>query len=191
PAAPFTTSTLQQEASRKLGFSAKRTMAVAQQLYEGVSLKGEGNVGLITYMRTDSTNVAASAQTEALGYIRRDYGADYVPPQLRVYKARAKGAQEAHEAIRPTSVERVPDAIKSQLTSDQARLYKLIWQRLVASQMASAVFDSVTVDISATATGDAHAYLVRATGSRITFKGLPRVYTAGHHDWDGVERECK
>jgi DNA topoisomerase-1 len=181
PAAPFTTSTLQQEASRKLGFSAKRTMAVAQQLYEGVSLAGEGNAGLITYMRTDSTNVAASAQAEALAYVRRVYGPEFAPAIPRVYKTRARGAQEAHEAIRPTAIERTPDSIKSQLTTDQARIYKLIWQRMLASQMASVVYDSVTVDVAA-GPGDRRPFLLRATGSTVRFRGFAAIYTEGHDD---------
>lgn len=189
PSPPFTTSTLQQDASRKLGFSAKRTMAVAQQLYEGIDLGDEGNVGLITYMRTDSTNIASSAQTEALDYIRRIYGADYAPSTPRAYKAKAKGAQEAHEAIRPTSVERTPEAIKARLTQDQFRLYKLIWQRLLASQMASAVFDSVTVDISAEGAEQKHPYVVRATGSTIKFKGFTVVYTEGRDEGDADDEK--
>lgn len=184
PSPPFTTSTMQQEAGRKLGFSSKRTMAVAQQLYEGISLGPEGNQGLITYMRTDSTNVASSAQEETLAYIRRVYGAEYVPPAPRVYRARAKGAQEAHEAIRPTSVERTPDAIKSHLSQDQYRLYKLIWQRLMASQMASAVLDTVTVDVTARPPAADHIYLLRATGSTVKFKGFTVVYTEGHDEGD-------
>lgn len=189
PSAPFTTSTLQQEASRKLGFSAKRTMAVAQQLYEGVTLRGEGNVGLITYMRTDSTNVAESAQKEALDFIREVYGPAYVPATPNVYKTKAKGAQEAHEAIRPTAIRRTPDSIKAQLTQDQARLYRLIWQRMVASQMASAIYDSVTVDVSAGPTRDKRPYLVRATGSTIKFAGFTVVYTEGRDEEDGDEEK--
>lgn len=184
PTAPFTTSTLQQEASRKLGFSAKRTMVVAQQLYEGVSLKGEGTVGLITYMRTDSTNLAASAQAEAREYIAQVYGAEYVPKTPNVYKAKAKGAQEAHEAVRPTSVLRTPDTIKAQLSQDQARLYRLIWQRMLASQMASAIFDSLSVDIAAGPSAKQRPYLVRATGSTVKFKGFTAVYTEGRDDAD-------
>ena len=184
PAAPFTTSTLQQEASRKLGFSAKRTMAVAQQLYEGVSITGEGNVGLITYMRTDSTNVATSAQAEAIAYIRRVYGAEYAPSTPNVYKTKSKGAQEAHEAVRPTSIERTPDALKGQLTQDQARLYRLIWQRMLASQMESAVYDSVTVDVAAGPTSSKRPYLLRATGSTVKFKGFTVVYTEGNDEGD-------
>jgi DNA topoisomerase-1 len=189
PAAPFTTSTLQQEASRKLGFSAKRSMAVAQQLYEGVTLTHEGNVGLITYMRTDSTNVAASAQTAALDYVRATYGPEFAPATPRVYKSRAKGAQEAHEAIRPTDVRRTADALKGQLTADQLRLYKLIWQRFIASQMTSALFDGVTVDVTATPPTPEAAYLLRATGSTPKFKGFTVVYTEGHDEGDVFEAD--
>src|SRR5690606_7155130 len=170
PAAPFTTSTLQQEASRKLRFSARKTMSVAQQLYEGLSIGSEGTVGLITYMRTDSTNVAAAAQREAQRVIDQKYGQKYRPARPPVYRAR-KGAQEAHEAIRPTSVRREPDKVRPFLTRDQYRLYKLIWERFVASQMAAAVFDTLTVDIAA---GD---YVFRATGSTLTFEGLDRKST--------------
>jgi DNA topoisomerase-1 len=191
PAAPFTTSTLQQEASRKLGFSAKRTMAVAQQLYEGVLIPGEGNVGLITYMRTDSTNVAATAQAEALAFIRRVYGDEFVPPSPRFYKTRSKGAQEAHEAIRPTEVRRTPDSLKNQLSGDQIRLYKLIWQRFVSSQMASAVYDSVTVDVLAGPGPDAPPYLLRATGSTVKFKGFTVVYTEGNDDVEPDDRSAQ
>ncbi len=149
-APPFTTSTLQQEAGRKLGFSAKKTMTLAQRLYEGVDIGGEeGTVGLITYMRTDSTNVAAEAQQEARAVIGDLYGFDYLPDKPPVYKTRAKGAQEAHEAIRPTSSARRPEQVASKLDRDMLRLYDLIWKRFVASQMAPAVFDSTTVDIGA------------------------------------------
>jgi DNA topoisomerase-1 len=189
PAAPFTTSTLQQEASRKLGFSAKRTMAVAQQLYEGLSLAVDGNVGLITYMRTDSTNVAPSAQAAALDYIKATYGSDYLPSTPRAYKSRAKGAQEAHEAIRPTDVRRTADAIKGQLTTDQSRLYKLIWQRYVASQMANAVYDGVTVEVSGTSATSEHSYVLRASGSTPKFKGFTVVYTEGHDEGDVYESD--
>jgi len=184
PAPPFITSTLQQEASRKLGFSAKRTMAVAQQLYEGLPIGEEGNVGLITYMRTDSTNVADVAQKEALAFIADKYGKRYVPAKPRVYKTRAKRAQEAHEAIRPTSVFREPSRVRDHLSRDQNRLYRLIWQRFVASQMASAVFDTVSVDIAADRQASpvanrAATYLLRATGSQLLFPGFMRVYTEG------------
>ena len=149
PAPPFITSTMQQEASRKLGFNAKRTMAIAQQLYEGIALGAEGSVGLITYMRTDSTNVAESAEKEAWAYVKQKFGDEYLPPTPRVYKKKVAGAQEAHEAIRPTSVFREPDAIKQFLDADQFKLYDLIWKRFVASQMASAIFDTTAVDIAA------------------------------------------
>ena len=187
PSAPFTTSTLQQEASRKLGFSAKRTMAVAQQLYEGISLAREGSVGLITYMRTDSTNVAAAAQAEILDYIRASYGAEFVPSAPRVYKAKAKGAQEAHEAIRPTDSRRTAETLKGQLTLDQSRLYKLIWQRMLASQMTNAVYDNVTVDVTAGRPNASQSYLLRATGSTIRFKGFTVVYTEGRDDGETDE----
>ena len=189
PAAPFTTSTLQQEASRKLGFTAKRTMAVAQQLYEGIQFLGGDSVGLITYMRTDSTNVAASAQQEALDYIAGRYGGDYVPPKPRVFKAKSKGAQEAHEAIRPTSVLREPDALKSDLAPEQFKLYRLIWQRFVASQMASAVLDSTAADIHATPARptDVPLYIFRASGSVTRFNGFMAVYTEGHDEGDLAE----
>jgi len=174
PAPPFITSTLQQEASRKLGFSARRTMNVAQQLYEGIELGDAGHVGLITYMRTDSTRVAKEAQEEARAYITESYGASFVPAQPR--QVTRKGAQDAHEAIRPTSVHRHPDQLLKHLTSDQMKLYKLIWQRFVASQMAPAVFDVVTVDIKA---GD---MTFRATGSTVKFQGFMKVYTEGKDD---------
>ena len=139
PAPPFTTSTLQQEAARKLGFTAKRTMAVAQQLYEGVDIPREGPVGLITYMRTDSLNVASVAQQEARQYISQRWGKEYIPDKPRFYKTRARGAQEAHEAIRPSSTRRDPAGLKDVLPSEQFRLYKLIWDRFVASQMENAL----------------------------------------------------
>lgn len=193
PAPPFITSTMQQEASRRLGFTARQTMRIAQQLYEGVELDEGGTVGLITYMRTDSTNVAEAAQKEARGFIARRYGQDYLPATPPQYKTRAKGAQEAHEAIRPTSVWREPGAIKVHLTRDQLRLYALIWQRFMASQMASAVYDTISVDViadSAWQFGQAQLlsaeqlasinrqpkYLFRASGSRVKFRGFLVVY---------------
>ncbi|MBV8084667.1 MAG: type I DNA topoisomerase [Chloroflexi bacterium] len=169
PAAPFTTSTLQQEAARKLGFSAKRTMAIAQQLYEGIDVGG-GPTGLITYMRTDSLNIATVAQTEAREFIRSKWGKDYAPERPRVYKTRAKGAQEAHEAIRPTSTHRDPAQLRNVLASEQYRLYKLIWDRFVASQMSSAELDQTSVDITA---GD---FLFRASGSVVVFQGFMVLY---------------
>jgi DNA topoisomerase I len=172
PAAPFTTSTLQQEANRKLGYSAARTMVVAQQLYEGLDVGDEGTVGLITYMRTDAVRVAEEAQHQAREYVTQAFGASYVPPQPRQYTSR-RNAQGAHEAIRPTSVLRTPEAVKPFLKADQYKVYRLVWERFVASQMASAVLDTLAVDISA------GAYLFRATGSRIKFPGFLRVYLEG------------
>jgi len=148
PSPPFITSTLQQEAARKLGFSAKRTMQIAQQLYEGVELGAQGSVGLITYMRTDSTRVAAEAQQQAREYIGKEFGDRYVPEKPPQYRSR-RGAQEAHEAIRPTSVTRTPESVKSYLSKDQYELYRLIWQRFIASQMAPAVLGVGAGDIPA------------------------------------------
>src|SRR5579859_575300 len=174
PAAPFTTSTLQQEASRRLGFAAKRTMATAQQLYEGVEI-GEGQAtGLITYMRTDSTNVSELAQKEAREFVTERFGAEYLPAEPPQYKTRSKGAQEAHEAIRPTLVAREPKSIASFLTRDQLKLYTLVWQRFVASQMAPAVFDTISVEIEAQ--GKTRLYLFRVSGSTMKFAGFLALY---------------
>lgn len=169
PNPPFITSTLQQEASKRLNFFAKRTMRVAQELYEGLSLGKEGTVGLITYLRTDSTRVAAVAQNETLDYIKQSFGENYAPADPNVYKSR-KSAQDAHEAIRPTSVYRTPDSIKAYLSRDQYKLYKLIWERFVASQMAAAVYDTYTVEIKA---GN---YELRASSSQLKFAGYKKVY---------------
>src|SRR5574341_674448 len=169
PVPPFTASKLQQEAGRKLGFTAKRTMGVAQGLYEGVEVGKEGTVGLITYMRTDSTRVGKEAPDEARELIANKYGMDYLPEKPPVY-ASAKTAQEAHEAVRPTSVLREPDAIKQFLEPDQYKLYKLIWNRFVASQMNPAVIDQTSVDIKA------GTYTFRATGSVVKFPGFMAVY---------------
>ncbi|WP_322821876.1 type I DNA topoisomerase [Chloroflexus sp.] len=194
PAPPFTTSTLQQEAARKLGFSARKTMTLAQRLYEGVDIGGEdGMVGLITYMRTDSVQVAAEAQTEARDVIGKRFGKEYLPDQPPVYKTKAKGAQEAHEAIRPTSSARLPDQLSGKLENDLWRLYDLIWKRFIASQMAPAVFDSTTVDIAATpVVAGAPAYLFRATGSVLKFPGFLAVYNVsldeGEEDEDSERR---
>lgn len=175
PAAPFTTSTLQQEASRRFGYTARRTMALAQQLYEGIDLAGEGRVGLITYMRTDSTNLAETAVADMRGYIGQRFGGDFVPAEPRVYRAR-KGAQEAHEAIRATSVDRDPDsAAIRELEPNLRRLYTLIWQRGVASQMADCVLDSVSVDVEAAAP-DNETYALRATASSVRFPGFRQLY---------------
>ena len=173
PSAPFTTSTLQQEASRRLGYTARRTMALAQQLYEGIDL-GDGSIGLITYMRTDSTNVAETAQTEAREFITERYGASFLPPEPPKYTAKSRGAQEAHEAIRPTSTLRQPVSIKEFLNRDQFRLYQLIWQRFVASQMESAVYDTLSVDVTGVENGQ--EYLLRASGSTVRFVGFLIVY---------------
>jgi len=194
PPPPFITSTLQQEAARKLGFSAKKTMMLAQRLYEGVDIGGEdGIVGLITYMRTDSVQVAAEAQAEAREVIAQRFGNEYLPDQPPVYKTKAKGAQEAHEAIRPTSSARLPELLSEKLERDLWRLYDLIWKRFIASQMAPAVFDSTTVDIAASPViANAPAYLFRATGSVLKFPGFLAVYNVsldeGEEDEDSERR---
>ena len=191
PAAPFTTSTMQQEASRRLRFTAQRTMRFAQQLYEGIDL-GDGPAGLITYMRTDSTNVAEQAQAEAKKFIAETYGKEFLPPQPPHYKTRAKGAQEAHEAIRPTSVFRTPESLKPYLDRDQYRLYELIWKRFVASQMASALYDTITVDILAGPPAPpAPPYLFRASGSSLRFKGFLTVYEEAQDEDAKTEEERK
>ncbi len=196
PAPPFTTSTLQQEAARKLGFSAKRTMIAAQQLYEGVDIGGdEGTVGLITYMRTDSFSVSRDAQAEAREVIGSRFGENYLPEKPPVYKTKAKGAQEAHEAIRPTSSKRLPERMRPHLTSEQFRLYDLIWKRFIASQMAAAIFDSTTADIGAgrqVEVGQTAAYTFRANGSVLKFPGFLAVYNVtldeGEEDEDRERR---
>ncbi len=175
PSPPFTTSTMQQEAGRKLGFSARKTMRVAQQLYEGVSLPGEGLTGLITYMRTDSTTIAESALKEIRTVIVDQYGNRYTLAKPRRYKTTSRGAQEAHEAIRPTHAARLPDELARHLSADQAKLYRLVWQRAMASQMSDAILDQVSVDIGATAEG-APRYVLRATGQTVKFDGFRRVY---------------
>ncbi|HEY4881578.1 MAG TPA: type I DNA topoisomerase, partial [Steroidobacteraceae bacterium] len=180
PAPPFTTSTLQQEASRKLGFSAQRTMRVAQQLYEGVDI-GEGNVGLITYMRTDSVSLAAEAVQEIRQVIARLYGPEAVAEEIRVYKTKSKNAQEAHEAIRPTSASIIPADIERHLEADQFKLYSLIWKRAVACQMAHALFDTVAVDILAGPDG-AQRHVLRANGSTLVKPGYIAVYQEGRDD---------
>jgi DNA topoisomerase-1 len=174
PQPPFTTSTLQQAASRRLGFSARRTMALAQQLYEGIDVGNGGLVGLITYMRSDSTHVSPLAQKEAARFIAEQYGEEFLPAKTRVYSKKARGAQEAHEAIRPTSVLREPKKIKAHLTRDQLRLYRLIWQRFVASQMASAIYDTLAVQV--TGVSETHTYLLRSSGRTLRFQGFMIVY---------------
>jgi DNA topoisomerase I len=174
PSPPFTTSTLQQEASRRLGYTARRTMALAQQLYEGIDVGEGGTVGLITYMRTDSTNVADTAQQEARQFIGERYGEKFLPSEPPKYKTKTRGAQEAHEAIRPTSVIRQPESIKTYLERDQFRLYQLIWQRFVASQMSAALYDTISVEVTGKSTS--REYLLRASGSSIRFPGYLIVY---------------
>ena len=174
PSAPFITSTLQQETSRRLGYTARRAMMIAQQLYEGLDIGEGGTVGLITYMRTDSTNIAEVAQEEARTFIRNTYGENFLPEKPPQYKTRAVSAQEAHEAIRPTSVVRQPEKIKQFLSPEQFKLYQLIWQRFLASQMESAVYDTTSVEV--TAAGKDHNYLFRASGSTIKFPGFLVVY---------------
>ncbi len=176
PPPSFTTSTLQQDASRKLGFSVKRTMVIAQQLYEGVALGDQGQVGLITYMRTDSVHVAENALRDTRDVIARQYGDAYALAHPRHYKTRSKGAQEAHEAIRPTEPARAPSDVKQHLSRDQLRLYTLIWQRHVASQMAPARLERTRIDVGA------DGYVMRATGQRVAFDGYRRVYEEGSDD---------
>ena len=182
PAAPFTTSTLQQEASRKLSFSPRRTMSIAQRLYEGLDL-GEGHVGLITYMRTDSTQMAGVAMGEAREVIAARFGAPYTMPKGRVHRTRTKGAQEAHEAIRPTSFARDPDALAGHLKPEELRLYRLIWQRALASQMAEKRLETTTVEL------EADRYGLRASATRTLFDGFARVYTEGRDDEAADEAE--
>lgn len=169
PAPPFITSTLQQEASRKLNFGTSKTMMVAQQLYEGLDINGHGTIGLITYMRTDSTRIATEAQEEAKRIIQEKYGKEFYPDTPNVYKSK-KGSQDAHEAIRPSYISITPDEIKDSLTNEQYKLYKLIWERFMASQMASALYNTLSVDI------DANDYLFKANGSQIKFPGFMTLY---------------
>ncbi len=186
--APFTTSTMQQESSRKLNFTARRAMAVAQQLYEGIDL-GEGETtGLITYMRTDSTNVSPVAQQEARDYIKEIHGESFLPEDPPSYRTRSKGAQEAHEAIRPTSVRRTPKQLREHLTRDQYRLYQLIWRRFVASQMNPAVYDTVSVRIAGD--GQSHQYGLRASGSILVFAGYLAVYEESAQESGESEEEA-
>ena len=180
PTAPFTTSTLQQEAARKLGFTAQRTMMTAQRLYEGIDAGEEGAVGLITYMRTDSVTLASEALDEIRALIRERYGAENLPDEIRVYKTKAKNAQEAHEAIRPTSVMRTPDSLKQSLNTDQHKLYDLIWKRTVACQMVHALFDMVALDLLPVVNPEAGR--LRATGSTLVKPGFMAVYQEGQDD---------
>jgi len=187
PSAPFTTSTLQQEASRKLGFTARRTMALAQGLYEGQDIGNGGTTGLITYMRTDSTNVSAIAQAEAREYVSGKYGNDYLPAESPTYKTRSANAQEAHEAIRPTSAMREPEQVKDFLDPAMFKLYRLIWQRFVASQMESAVYDTLQVEVTGKTSG--HEYLLRASGSAVKFAGFLVVYEEAKNEDVKVEED--
>jgi DNA topoisomerase-1 len=183
PSPPFITSTLQQEAARKLGFTSRKTMMVAQQLYEGIDI-GTGTVGLITYMRTDSVSLANEAIEEIRGFITQRYGQDNCPSAPRLYKTKSKNAQEAHEAIRPTSIKRTPELVQNALTADQLKLYSLIWKRTLASQMADAVLDTVSVDFSC---GKGNVF--RANGSTITFPGFLSVYEEGRYDTKDDEND--
>lgn len=183
PAPPFITSTLQQEASRKLGFTVKRTMMAAQQLYEGVEVKGHGTVGLITYMRTDSLRIASEAISAVRDFIGNTYGSANLPKSPRIYKT-GKNAQDAHEAIRPSYVDITPQEAKASLSNDMYKLYKLIWERFVASQMESAVYDTISADITA------GKYLFKANGSKIKFKGFMSLYVEGRDD-GGEEKDIK
>ncbi|MBU2259100.1 type I DNA topoisomerase [Patescibacteria group bacterium] len=186
PPPPFITSTLQQEAGRKLGFSVKQTMVVAQQLYEGVSMgKGEGSTGLITYMRTDSINLSTKALNDAKNVIQKEFGREYILSSPRKYKTKSKGAQEAHEAIRPTEMINTPASLKDVLDQQQLKLYTLIWNRTVATQMADAQLKRVGVDIAA---GD---YTFRATGQTVLFDGFMRVYSEGKDESDDEKREAE
>ena len=178
PAAPFTTSTLQQEAVRKLGFTTARAMRIAQQLYEGVNIGAEGSVGLITYMRTDSFSLAAEAVMQIRDYIKGNFDSAYLPKSPVMYKTKSKSAQEAHEAIRPTDIRRTPDSLRAHLSPEQFRLYDMIWKRALACQMAPARFDAVSVDLAAG--GDAN--LFRATGQTMIFPGFIAVYMEGLDD---------
>ncbi|MFP3880191.1 MAG: type I DNA topoisomerase [Dehalococcoidia bacterium] len=186
PAPPFITSTLQQEAWRKLHFPAGRTMAIAQQLYEGLPLGREGSVGLITYMRTDSTRVADSAITEARQFIREKYGAKFLPPKPRSFVRKAKWAQEAHEAIRPTRIYRQPDQLSQFLNPAQLKLYDLIWKRMIASQMSVASYETTSVEIEASKAGkqphQKQGYLLKAGSSMLKFPGFMAVYSEGRDD---------
>jgi DNA topoisomerase-1 len=184
PAPPFTTSTLQQEASRKLGFSPKRTMSVAQRLYEGAETP-DGHVGLITYMRTDSVSIAGVAMGEAREVIRERYGEPYTMPKGRVYKTKSKGAQEAHESIRPTSFRRDPDSLASFLKPEELRLYRLIWQRALASQMEAKELETTTAELAA------GPYELRASATRTLFDGFSRVYTEGRDETEAADDDTE
>ena len=175
PVAPFTTSTMQQEASKHLNMATQKTMLIAQQLYEGIQIKGEGTVGLVSYIRTDSFRISDEAYDAAVGFIKENFGEEFVNPERVVYKSKGR-TQDAHEAIRPTNVTRTPDSIKDSLSKDQYRLYKLIWERFVASQMSPAVYDTLSVKL------EAGEYGFRASGSRLRFSGFLEVYNKGEEE---------
>ncbi len=189
PVAPFITSTLQQESSRKLRFSVKRTMMLAQRLYEGIELGKEGAVGLITYMRTDSTRVSDDALRDARHYIGERYGKDFLPEAANIYKSK-KEAQDAHEAIRPTSMAYTPEVLEKHLAEDEMKLYRLIWNRFVASQMMPALYDQTTIDVSAKGKNGVD-YLFRATGSVLKFEGFRKVYQEGKDQADEDDEELR
>src|SRR5712692_1855686 len=189
PVAPFITSSLQQEAARKVRFSVKRTMMLAQRLYEGIELGSEGSVGLITYMRTDSTRVSNDALAEARTFITERWGPAYLPERPNIYKTK-KEAQDAHEAIRPTSAVRSPDSVAGYLSEDELKVYRLIWMRFLASQMNPAICDQTTIDIN-TAAKDGTRYLFRATGSVLKFDGFQAVYEEGKDQKDDEDGEMK
>lgn len=179
PAPPFITSTFQQESSRKLGFSAQKTMMIAQQLYEGVDIGSEGSVGLITYMRTDSVRISDDALEQARDYISKNFGQDYLPSKPRRFKSKS-GTQDAHEAIRPSYIERSPESLKSFLSADQYKVYKLIWDRFLASQMEPAIFDTISIEIEGTPKSKNSVVLIlRASGSKLVFKGFMTLYLEG------------
>ena len=190
PVAPFITSTLQQEAARKLRFSVKRTMMLAQRLYEGVEVGKEGAVGLITYMRTDSTRVSDDALKDARDYIRERYGKEFLPESANIYKSK-KDAQDAHEAIRPTSLAYTPAEVEKYLAEDEMKLYRLIWNRFVASQMMPALFDQTTIDVVAKGNNNGVDYLFRATGSVLKFEGFLKIYQEGKDQSDEEDEELK
>ena len=188
PVAPFITSTLQQESSRKLRFSVKRTMMLAQRLYEGVEV-GKDTVGLITYMRTDSTRVSDDAIRDVRDFIGERYGREYLPEAPNFYKSK-KGAQDAHEAIRPTSMAYAPEVVEKYLAEDEMKLYRLIWNRFVASQMMPALYDQTTIDVAAKGKNGVD-YLFRATGSVLKFEGFLKVYKEGKDQADEEDEELK
>jgi DNA topoisomerase-1 len=189
PAPPFITSTLQQEAWRQLRYSASRTMALAQQLYEGLQLGAEGSAGLITYMRTDSTHIAESALAETREFIQEKYGENFLPAKPRVFTKTVKGAQEAHEAIRPTRIHRMPASVREYLNEAQYKLYDLIWKRMVASQMSNAVYDNIAVDIEAKCGSPVQTYLLRTGSTKLNFAGFTTLYIEGRDEGESEDEK--